>query len=171
MLDNLLSIMTLASHLCLAAFLSYLLVRKYFKIGIAEGFVGFVKRRAILISLVMTSVALLGSLYFSEIQGFEPCHLCWWQRIFIYPQVALFVVAIIKRKKDVFIYTLPLTVMGLLTSVYHNSLLLSQATGACSATGSDCLTQFFVSFGYINIPVMALTTFIVLLVVGMLANK
>ena len=30
-------------------------------------------------------VATLGSLYFSVVRGFEPCTLCWYQRILMYP--------------------------------------------------------------------------------------
>jgi len=34
---------------------------------------------------LVSVVATLGSLYFSEISGFIPCELCWYQRILMYP--------------------------------------------------------------------------------------
>ena len=30
-------------------------------------------------------IAMFGSLYFSEIRQYEPCELCWYQRIVMYP--------------------------------------------------------------------------------------
>ena len=37
------------------------------------------------IAWLVSTVATLGSLYFSEIRGFVPCELCWYQRILMYP--------------------------------------------------------------------------------------
>ena len=39
---------------------------------------------------IVSLVATLGSLYFSEIRGFEPCTLCWYQRILMYPDHTYF---------------------------------------------------------------------------------
>ncbi len=38
-----------------------------------------------------------GSLYFSEIMKFEPCVLCWYQRIFMYPFVLWLGIAVVKK--------------------------------------------------------------------------
>ena len=40
-------------------------------------------------------IATLGSLYFSEIKGYIPCTMCWYQRIFMYPIVLIGLVALI----------------------------------------------------------------------------
>ncbi|MEG0381222.1 MAG: disulfide bond formation protein B, partial [Kurthia sp.] len=42
---------------------------------------------ALLMIWVVALMATLGSLYFSEIRGYEPCELCWYQRIIMYPIV------------------------------------------------------------------------------------
>ena len=42
-------------------------------------------------------IATLGSLYFSEIMKFEPCVLCWYQRIFMYPFVLWLGIAVVKK--------------------------------------------------------------------------
>ncbi|MCY1049725.1 disulfide bond formation protein B, partial [Mammaliicoccus sciuri] len=42
---------------------------------------------ALFISWVIALVAMLGSLYFSEIRQFVPCTMCWYQRICMYPLV------------------------------------------------------------------------------------
>jgi hypothetical protein len=36
-------------------------------------------------AFLVSSVATAGSLFFSEIAGFVPCELCWYQRICMYP--------------------------------------------------------------------------------------
>jgi hypothetical protein len=49
-----------------------------------------------------TAIALvttLGSLYYSEVAGYPPCTLCWYQRIAIYPQVVVLGVAALRRDR------------------------------------------------------------------------
>ena len=36
-------------------------------------------------AFVVTAIATAGSLFFSEIAGYVPCELCWYQRICMYP--------------------------------------------------------------------------------------
>ena len=43
---------------------------------------------------LLTTVATLGSLFFSEIMELAPCSLCWYQRIFLFPLVLLFTVGL-----------------------------------------------------------------------------
>src|SRR3990167_6292936 len=40
---------------------------------------------ALFLALFVSTAAVLGSLFYSNVMGFEPCLLCWWQRIFLYP--------------------------------------------------------------------------------------
>ncbi|MGR5922655.1 disulfide bond formation protein B [Bacillus pacificus] len=47
--------------------------------------------------MFISLIATCGSLYFSEILGFTPCNLCWYQRIFMYPLIFLIIIAMIKR--------------------------------------------------------------------------
>ncbi|MRA58622.1 disulfide bond formation protein B, partial [Bacillus thuringiensis] len=42
-------------------------------------------------------VATSGSLFLSEIMKYEPCTLCWYQRIFMYPLVILLGIGIVKK--------------------------------------------------------------------------
>ncbi|MGH2475812.1 MAG: disulfide bond formation protein B, partial [Candidatus Limnocylindrales bacterium] len=49
-------------------------------------------------------VALLatgGSLYFSEVAGFTPCTLCWYQRIAMYPLVVVLAIGAARRDRAV----------------------------------------------------------------------
>ena len=44
-----------------------------------------ISAHGLLFAFVVVATATLGSLFYSEIAGFEPCKLCWFQRIFMYP--------------------------------------------------------------------------------------
>lgn len=46
---------------------------------------------------IVSVVATLGSLYFSEIRHYEPCKMCWIQRIFMYPIVIMTTIAFIQK--------------------------------------------------------------------------
>lgn len=46
---------------------------------------------------LVSLVATLGSLYFSEVRGYEPCELCWYQRILMYPILLITTVAYIQK--------------------------------------------------------------------------
>lgn len=106
-------------------------------------------------------VATLGSLFFSEVMDLPPCVLCWYQRIAMYPIVILSMVGILRSDKNFLIYVLSLCIPGLLISIYHNLLywkILPESVAPCTL-GVSCTTKFFEWFGFITIPLMALTAF------------
>jgi|GEM_PF-557539 len=118
-------------------------------------------------SLVMVSVATSGSLYFSEILGWEPCIMCWYQRILMYPLVILFGVAVILFKDDVEDYALPILTLGTGVSLYHYLVqMLDTIQSSCTATGISCDAVFTQGLDYITIPMMALTVFITVLILN-----
>ena len=51
--------------------------------------------------------------------GFEPCHLCWWGRILMYPLVAISVYGLIKKDKEISFLTGFLSLAGVLLAGYH----------------------------------------------------
>jgi disulfide bond formation protein DsbB len=109
-------------------------------------------------------IATLGSLTFSEILGYPPCILCWYQRICMYPLVVIFTVRIITKDKFAIFYALPLAVVGLLISIYHNLLyynILPEAAAPCR-NGVSCTTKFIEWFGFITIPFLSLTAFVII---------
>lgn len=116
-------------------------------------------------SFVVILLSMMGSLFYSNIIGFEPCILCWYQRIFIFSQIFLLGIALFKKyTNEIYRYTLGLSIIGGLFSLYHfyikmtgNSPLPCSALGVSSV---DCTQQLVIKFGYINIPMMALTTFL-----------
>ena len=69
---------------------------------------------------IVALIATLGSLYFSELRGFNPCILCWYQRICMYPQVLLLGIAAFAGEVGIRRYALPLAVIGWFTALYQN---------------------------------------------------
>lgn len=121
----------------------------------------FIQKNAIPFSFVLSLVGTLGSLYFSEIQHFPPCTLCWYQRIFLFPLVFIFLVGIIRKDKNVPYYALPISIIGLITAIYHNLLyynILPESIAPCT-TGVSCTTQFIEWFGFVTIPFLSLLAF------------
>lgn len=111
---------------------------------------------------LISLLAVLGSLYFSNVRGFPPCILCWYQRIFMYPLALLLPVAILRRDERIHQYVLSLTFVGLLIAIYHNLLyyhILPESAAPCTA-GISCTTKFVEYFGFVTIPLMSLGGFV-----------
>ena len=116
----------------------------------------------------------IGSLIYSEVLLYEPCKLCWYQRIFIFPQVILFGTALLKKDKKIIDYGIILSAIGLLISVYHYFIQTTEVSGLpCSASAADggCSSQLVLEFGYISIPAMSATAFSLILLSLFYAKK
>ena len=126
---------------------------------------------ALLAAFVVATLATLGSLYFSEVAHFEPCRLCWYQRIAMYPLVVILGIAALRRDPRVRRYAMPLAVIGALIATYHYALewLPSLDTGACSAT-TPCTIVWFRELGFISLPYLALSAFLLILTLLWLAD-
>jgi disulfide bond formation protein DsbB len=130
----------------------------------------FIHQNSAYLAWAIALIAVLGSLYFSEIRDFQPCVLCWYQRIALYPLILLIPVGILKKDKNLSNYVLPLTIVGLIISVYQNLLyykILPENISPCSF-GVSCTTKFVEYFGFLTIPLLsllALTTITVLMVI------
>jgi len=122
----------------------------------------FYRELALIVALTATS----GSLYMSNFLGWEPCRLCWFQRIAIYPLVVLLGTALVLKKDDIADYVMPLAMIGIPISVYHYMVQrIDQFHSAgCSVLSVSCETTHTFYFGYISIPMMALTALVAVLV-------
>lgn len=125
----------------------------------------FWAENALFFSFIITLIATAGSLFYSEVAGYEPCKLCWFQRIFMYPQTVLLGTALYRKYPSIMNYTLPLSIIGAAIAAYHYLLQLNIAPSLpCSAVGYSvaCSQRFVMSFGYITIPMMSFTAFLLL---------
>lgn len=113
--------------------------------------------------------ATLGSLYYSEIAGYPPCTLCWYQRIAIYPQVVVLGVAAWRRDREVWRTSVPLALAGMAISAWH--VLIEQVpslAGPCDPS-NPCTILWVAEFGVLTIPTMALITGLALLLLPLVA--
>ena len=127
---------------------------------------------AIWLAWIVALVATVGSLIYSEVIHFEPCRLCWFQRIAMYPMAILLLVGALRREFQVKYYALPLALAGLGISIYHYLMEIfpSLEGGSCGAV--SCSTRLFEIFGFISLPFMAGTGFMVIAVLlGFYVNK
>lgn len=102
-----------------------------------------------------------GSLFFSEVMGYPPCSLCWYQRIALYPVVAVIAVGVWLADRRSAIYAMPLAVAGLAAAAYHNLLyygVIPTELQPCSE-GTPCTAVQLELLGFITIPLMSLASF------------
>ena len=115
----------------------------------------------VFLCFLIASIASLGSLFFSEVMKFVPCSMCWYQRIFMYPLVFIFLINIMYPDKKVIKYSLPLVLIGLIISIYHNLLMwdIIPETIVPCVSGVPCSTVYINWFNFITIPLLSLSAY------------
>ena len=105
-------------------------------------------------------VAMSGSLYFSDVVGFVPCLLCWYQRIAMYPIVFVLGMGLLQRDPTAWRFALPLPLVGLVISLYHVFVQYRPTLEIVSCgSGAPCSARYVLVFGFVSIPVMAAAAF------------
>jgi disulfide bond formation protein DsbB len=115
-------------------------------------------------AFLVAALATGGSLFLSEVAGFIPCELCWFQRICMYPLSILTLFAAAHGDYKLARYLLPLPVVGAGVSIFH--LLVENhvvATPQGCQVGAGCTVKWIDYFGYMTIPTLALTAFVLLI--------
>jgi disulfide bond formation protein DsbB len=128
--------------------------------------------QALLLALAVAAVATAGSLYFSEIAHFTPCRLCWAQRFCMYPLVPI--LGWCAWRRDVRLARwlgLPLAGVGGLIAAYHVVLerYPTLESGACDPD-NPCTIIWVRRLGYLTIPAMALSGFIAIVAMLLVAR-
>lgn len=152
-----LSILTLIGGIFIIMFLVFFV---YNKVWSKKQFkIDFLNNNALIFAFIVALTATLGSLFYSEIAGYTPCKLCWFQRIFMYPLVILFGVALMRKARNIIYYVIPLSMIGGAISIYHYIIQRTEYAASCVEGGVSCTSKYVFHFGYITIPMMALTAF------------
>ena len=120
---------------------------------------------------LLVTVSATISLFFSSVLEYEPCVLCWYQRICLFPLIFIFAAGLFPAfDKSVIKYALPLTIAGGLTALYHTLLyagIIPENIQPCSQ-GVSCTEKYIELFGFISIPMMsffAFSTLVTLLII------
>ena len=138
-----------------------------------NAYLALIDKHYLKLGFLLALVASVFPLIYSEIINFLPCYLCWWQRVFMIPLVFIFGSAIWYKDRRIVKYTLPIILVGCLISLYHNFGYYFGETSSlpCDASGVSCYQQLVSEFGgYISIPMLALTSFVALLTVVLVAH-
>jgi len=115
------------------------------------------------IALLAAWIATSGSLFMSEVLGWRPCVLCWYQRILMYPLAVLLAIGIIRRDRGLHVYVLPFSAAGMGVSLYHYLLIKTDwVPPPPCAVDVPCTVDYLNWFGFINIPFLALTAFTII---------
>ncbi|MGN1400460.1 MAG: disulfide oxidoreductase [Bacillus sp. (in: firmicutes)] len=131
------------------------------------------KETILFVAWAVSIIATFGSLYFSEIRGFTPCTLCWYQRIIMYPFTILLGIAVVKKDFGMAFYSMIISGIGIAVSSYHYALqklsFLADAAPSCGQI--PCTGQYINWFGFITIPFLALTAFIMIFICSFLIHR
>jgi disulfide bond formation protein DsbB len=122
----------------------------------------------LLLTWLISLIATASALFLGEVMGMTPCVLCWYQRIAMFPLVAILGIACFSDDRRGAVYALPLALAGVALAGYHTLLvagLIPKAWVPCSA-GVSCADQQLDIFNGIQIPWLSLAAF--LCIAGML---
>ena len=136
-------------------------LRPYFK--------AYAKTYGLYFIAFISLACIIATLVYSENIGYMPTTVSWYSRIAMYPQALLAIIALVKKDDRVWKYILWLSVIGLLVSSAHT---IETTTGLailpCSQAIS-CAKEYMKEYGFISIPVMALSAFLANFLVSLLA--
>lgn len=130
---------------------------------------------ALVLALGVASVATAGSLVFSEVYGFTPCRLCWWQRFAMYPLVAILAIALWRRTLAVRWIAVPMALTGAGIATWHVMIqrlpqVFAQSV-SCDATAPCAGIWVRALGGVFTIPTLALAGFIAIAAVLLSAQR
>ncbi len=171
--NTLVAIGTVALQVC-AGILVYIAVfyNRFKETALVQGIV----RYSVVVAMIVSLFGVMGSLAYSQIIGFEPCVLCWWQRVFQYPLFFIFAAAVCMKERSLKLlgYVLPMAIVGLGFSTYHYLVQrLDSVTSSCDVMGQSpsCAGYYVFEFGYVTIPMMALTIFAMTIILSFFIYK
>ena len=133
-----------------------------------------IKESALTLSWLFALCGVLVTLYLSEIIQWPVCHLCWYQRICLYPQAILLGMATFRGDYRLMPYMITLSVIGFLFALYQYLMQLFpvafEGIPLCG-TGADCATMHIQWLGFVTLPLLGVLLFAALAVLQALANK
>lgn len=165
-----LNILTLVTDILIVAWLLLFLFQFIKPVqALRAAIIRLIAQQARLLAFIVALVATLGSLFYSEVAHYTPCLLCWYQRIAMYPQVLILGISIAVNDRKGVMYSMALSIIGVILATYHYYIQLGGATILpCTQIGYsvECSERFTTSYGYITIPMMALSAFTAILILS-----
>lgn len=166
LLNKILSTLTLGAHIGIVLFITLYLVSHFSKKKLLffEKIKTLTATNGLMLGFLVAIISTALSLFYSEILHLPPCSMCWYQRIFIFPQVFILGMAYVKKDQKIADYSIFLALVGALLAIYHILLQngISLYTPCSVGALVSCSEKLFTYYGYITLPVMSLTSFVLL---------
>lgn len=127
----------------------------------------------LLAAWLVSLTATLGALFIGEVMGQTPCLLCWYQRAFMFPLSVILAIACFNADRNVRLYALPLSLIGLALSGYHMLLyvgIIPEALQPCGK-GPSCTSADMTVFGLLPIPLLSFAAFLAVSILLVLARR
>ena len=121
----------------------------------------FLKNNSLYFAWLIALAATVGSLYFSIIRELPVCHLCWYQRICIYPLAIILGIAAYYNDRRIVKYVLPLSLVGFLLGLYQYLWQMMPNMPTILSTcepGALCQTIHVQLFGFVTLPFLNMLT-------------
>lgn len=167
---DVLSAVTLCSHIFLAVFFLLRFLPFSFTRRAFFGARALLGKHGLLFALTVSACSTFGPLIYTHLYYLTPCILCWYQRVFMFPLFVLLLIAYFRNDFSVKAYAYALGALGACIAVFHYVSQQLQShfsinTVGCDAIGmaKSCTEYYFIEFGYITIPMMSLTSFVLIL--------
>lgn len=167
-----LALLTVVAQACVAIVVVSWVVERVSPRRPLDTIAGWISADWLKLAWLVAAIATFGSLYMSEVRHFQPCPLCWYQRIAMYPLIVILGIAVLRRDATIWRYVLPLSLIGAAIGAYHYQLerFPEQEAIACSSA-VPCTTIWFEQLGYITIPMMAMSAFLLVAVIVTLGGR
>ena len=123
-------------------------------------------RAALPLAWVIAAVTTAGSLYYSKVQGYPPCELCWYQRIAVYPFTVILAIAAWRRDAGIRIYAIPVLAIGAVIAAYNHWIQAypPESGSAFCTADTPCTARYVWEFGFVSLPFMALSACVFMIV-------
>lgn len=112
------------------------------------------------------------SLYVSALLNYEPCPLCWYQRIALFPLAVLLGIAVYRDDRSFALYALVLAAIGeffALYQIFERYIPALQALPLCRNSG--CHEPVFLWFGFFTFPIVSAIGFALIGIFLLIARK
>jgi disulfide bond formation protein DsbB len=119
-------------------------------------------------AFVVAAVATGGSLFYSEVAGYIPCELCWFQRLLMYPLSIFLLLMAIWGANRTSRYIVALPIVGAGVSLYHMLIgyhVITEPARCSIGVPGGCGINWIQAqnFGYLEIETLAFTAFLLLI--------
>ncbi len=161
-IPQLLACLTVLGELFIAGLGTLFLLEKFKLLELHKMVKKILSKNSYYFVFLISLFGILGSLFFSDIVKLKPCALCWYQRILLYPQPILLYIGILRSKKVLKPCLLVMNTLGAALGIYQYILqrFPSSLLSPCDASGVSCVKGYQFYLGYISIPLMAATAFV-----------